>query len=132
MSTEYGLIQRAASVVRPKRIGDSTMGDVGCALVAEDGEIYTGVCIDTPCGMGYCAEHNAIGTMITHGEYRIRTIVAVWVDQEGKTHVIPPCGRCREFMKQVHPDNLEADVILAKNKVVKLKELLPHHVWCDG
>ncbi len=108
------------------------MGDVGCALVAEDGEIYTGVCIDTPCGMGYCAEHNAIGTMITHGEYRIRTIVAVWVDQEGKTHVIPPCGRCREFMKQVHPDNLEADVILAKNKVVKLKELLPHHVWFDG
>ncbi|SHJ97764.1 hypothetical protein [Tepidibacter formicigenes] len=37
--------------------------------------------------------------------------------------ILPPCGRCREFMFQVNNENLEADVLVSDNKVVKLKEL---------
>ena len=40
--------------------------------------------------------------------------------------ILPPCGRCREFMYQINSDNLEADVIIGENKVIKLKKLLPH------
>ena len=65
--------------------------------------------------------------MITGGEYKIKKIVAVLED--GK--VLPPCGRCREFMYQIDSDNLETDVIVGENKVVKLRELLPY-AWDEN
>jgi cytidine deaminase len=67
--------------------------------------------------------------MITAGETRIAKIVAVWGDKV----VLPPCGRCREFMSQIDAANLECtDVILGEDKVVKLQGLLPHRfdeIW---
>jgi cytidine deaminase len=120
------LIERAKSVVRPKRVGDYLIGDVGCALLSATNQIYLGVCIDTGSSMGFCAEHSAIGAMITAGEYKIRKIVAVWQDEQ-HTYVLSPCGRCREFIRQVHEDNLETEVILDRDKVVRLGELLPYH-----
>ena len=122
------LIERAKSVVRPKRVGDYLVGDVGCALVTDQGNIYLGVCIDTGSSMGFCAEHSAIAAMVTAGEYRIQKIVAVWKD-EHDTCILSPCGRCREFMRQIDADNLETEVILDIDKVVKLFELLPYHDW---
>ena len=116
------LIGTAKSVLRPRRIKHGfTVGDVGCALVTDKGNVYLGVCIDTASGMGFCAEHSAIAAMVTHGEHVIRKIVAVV--ENGKP--IPPCGRCREFMRQIHEENSETEVIIGKDKSVKLRELLP-------
>jgi len=112
------LIERAKSVVRPRKIRHGSVGDVGCALVTDKGSVYVGVCVDVPSGMGFCAEHSAVAAMVTHGEFVIRKIVAVVNDGEP----IPPCGRCREFMRQVHERNSETE---ARNRSVKLKELLP-------
>lgn len=123
--TNEKLIKLAASVVNPKKIGHRTSGNVGCAVLSEKGKVYTGVCIDLISGMGYCAEHNAIGSMITDKEYRIKKIVAV-KKKRGNIYVLHPCGRCREFMRQINKRNIEAEIILAKDKVVKLKELLPY------
>jgi cytidine deaminase len=123
------LIERAKSVVRPKRVGDYLIGDVGCALLSDTNQIYLGVCIDTGSSMGFCAEHSAIGAMVTAGEYKIRKIVAVWKDEQQHTYVLSPCGRCREFIRQVHEDNLETEVILGRDKVVRLADLLPYHDW---
>jgi cytidine deaminase len=115
------LIERAKSVPKPRTIKhEFIIGDVGCALVTEKGNVYLGVSIDTCCGMGFCAEHSAIAAMVTHGEYVIRKIVAV---EDGTP--ISPCGRCRELMHQIDDENLEAEVIIGKNKSVKLKDLLP-------
>ena len=124
--TNEKLIKLAASAVKSKRIGDFTSGDIGCALLSQKGNIYQGVCIDTMSSMGFCAEHNAIGSMITAGEYRIKKIVAVWKDEKGDIYVLPPCGRCRGFMYKIDKQNLEADIVWDKNKTVKLKELLPY------
>ena len=129
MTSTDDLIARAASVVRPHRVGDRLFADVGSALVTPDGNIYLGVCIDTGSGTGFCAEHSAIAAMVTAGEYRIERIVAVWKDERGDVMVLPPCGRCREFIRQVDPLNLDADVILARDNVVKLRDLLPYHAW---
>ncbi len=126
--TNEELIKKAESVVNSKKVGDYYIGDVGCALVTDQGNIYLGVCIDVGSSMGFCAEHNAIGSMITAGEYKIRKIVAVWKDEKGLC-VLSPCGRCREFMRQIHPDNLETEVILDTDKTAKLAELLPYHDW---
>jgi cytidine deaminase len=124
--TSDELIARAAAVVNPRKLHDQHLaGDVGAALVTDGGNVYVGVCIDTPSGTGFCAEHSAIAAMVTAGEARIKTIVAVWKDEAGETYILPPCGRCREFIRQMHADNLEAEVIVGVGEVVPLAELLP-------
>lgn len=122
------LVEKATSVIRPKRIGEHLVGDVGCAVLSDTNHIYLGVCVDTSSSMGFCAEHSAIAAMITAGEYRIRKIVALWKDEQ-HAYILSPCGRCREFIRQIHQDNLETEVILDRNKVVKLAELLPYYDW---
>lgn len=103
----------------------SYAGSVAAALVTDKGNVYKGVCIDTPCSMGFCAEHAAIAAMVTAGESRITKIVAVC---EGNG-IVAPCGRCREFMYQVNHDNLETEVLLDRG-IFTLRELLPH-IWKD-
>ena len=104
--TNDELIAKAASLIKAKKIGSFTVADVGCALITDRGNVYTGVCIDTSSGMGFCAEHTAIGSMITAGEYRIKSIVAVWKDENEDVYVLAPCGRCREFMYKTNKENL--------------------------
>ncbi|HEY7032409.1 MAG TPA: cytidine deaminase [Thermomicrobiales bacterium] len=129
--TNEELIKSAASVLKPHTNSDGRLfGDVAATLITDQGNAYSGVCIDTTCGTGFCAEHSAIAAMVTGGEYRIARIVAVWRDdRDGKLYVLPPCGRCREFIRQIDEANLETDVLLGKNKVLKLKDLLPYHEW---
>lgn len=127
--TSEELIAEAAAVIKSRRNGDFLIGDVGCALETVDGNHYLGVCIDTSSSLGFCAEANAIGAMTTAGEARIRKIVAVWKGDDGATKVLPPCGRCREFIRQIHADNLDTEVVLSATKSAMLRELLPHHDW---
>lgn len=119
------MIEKAASVVNLRSIGDYTMGDVGCALISSGGKLFTGVCIDVGSSMGFCAEYNAVGSMITEGEYQIEKIVAVWKDEAGDVFVLSPCGRCREFMIQVDAANGDTEVLLGADESAKLIELLP-------
>jgi cytidine deaminase len=125
--TNNELIKRAESVLNPQTVNGRLFGDVGAALVTDRENVYTGVCLDTP-SWGLCAERSAIAAMVTAKELKIKKIVGVWKNENGETHILPPCGICREFIRNIHSDNLEADVIL-RNKVVKLKDLLPYHDW---
>jgi len=128
--TTLEMIEKAKTVLKPRELflGNSA-GDVACALLTASGNLYLGVCIDISSGIGFCAEHSAIAAMITAGESRISKIVAVC----GDNIVLPPCGRCREFMYEIDEANLAStDVILGEGYVVKLKDLLPHpynEVW---
>jgi len=104
--------------------------------MSERGDVYTGVCVDTS-GWGLCAERSAIAAMITAGEYGIKTIVAVWqedkaIDPNGKVYILSPCGYCRQFMRDINAGNLGTNVILDRDKVVKLKDLLPYHEWPES
>ena len=130
--TTKQIIEEAIKVIKPKFFGDSEIGMVGCALITDKDTIFKGVCIHTVCGMGFCAEHTAIGQMVTQGEYKIKKIVAVHKNTEGEISILAPCGRCREFMYQTNEENLDTDVVLDINNVVKLKELLPYHGWCKN
>ena len=127
--TNHELIEKAKTVLKPRTLpsGD-VVCDVACALVSASGKIYLGVCFSAGSD-GHCAEVAAIAAMITAGETSIAQIVAVW----GEDTVLPPCGRCREFMYQVDKTNLtNTDVVLGASSTVKLKELLPHpydEVW---
>ena len=117
------LYQLARAVVNPRKLSpDAEAGGVGAAIRTAAGNIYRGVCIDTACSMGFCAEHAAAAAMVTAGENHITQVVAV--DWDGC--IMPPCGRCREFLIQLHPQNAEALVLVTKDTVVKLRELLPY------
>ena len=123
------LVHAAEAVLRPHHVGDRLFGDVAAAVETTTGQRHVGVCIDTPSGTGFCAEHAAIAAMVTAGEYRIARIVAVWRDEHGRLHVLPPCGRCREFIRQIDPGNLDTEVVLDAGRGVPLRELLPAWEW---
>lgn len=123
------LIGLAQAVLNPRVVQGRLFGDVGSTLVTDNGNRYSGVCIDTGAGTGFCAEHSAIAAMVTAGEYRIAKIVAVWRSDEGVVYVVPPCGRCREFIRQVDPDNLDTEVVLGRDRTAKLRDLLPRTEW---
>lgn len=98
-----------------------TAGAVAAALVTERGNIYTGICLDLACGIGFCAEHCAIASMLLNRETVIKKFVAV--DEE---KILYPCGRCRELMLQIDRSNLECEVILPQGMASKLQDLLPY------
>ncbi|MDD4332521.1 MAG: cytidine deaminase [Patescibacteria group bacterium] len=127
--TNKELIKKAAALIKPKKMKDGLCADVGCALISEKGKLYLGVCAATGSNV-ICAERVAIGAMITNGEYKIKKIVGVWKNENGDVFVPPPCGNCRQFMREIDETNLEnTEVVLDKDKSVKLKELLPYYDW---
>ena len=99
-------------------------GEVAAAIESSSGRIYTGVCVDTACTLGICAERNAIFNMLTNGEHIIRRVLAVMPD--GKNGA--PCGACRELMVQLMPDDYgEIEIMLdyESMKIVRLSDLTP-------
>jgi cytidine deaminase len=104
---------------------DFSAGGVGAAVRGRSGRIYTGICLDLACGIGFCAEHAAVAEMLKHRESAIAVVVAV-----GSGGIMAPCGRCRELMAQVNPANLDSRVVLGEDRVVVLRTLLPEY-WLD-
>jgi cytidine deaminase len=116
------LYGKAKSVLNPRRLSrEAEAGGVGAAILSESGRVYTGVCIDTSSSMGFCAEHAAAAAMITAGENRVVKMVAVNWDGA----ILPPCGRCREFISQLHEENPNTQVLVTTGTVMTLRELLP-------
>ena len=120
MTDEWkALYEAAMSAVRYAELpGGMTMGEVAAAVMGKSGRIYTGVCIDTACSLGMCAERNALGTMFTRGEYEFTRVVAVY--QDGA--ILPPCGACREFMLQTGQN---PEIMLGEHETVRLEALMP-------
>ena len=126
METEiWKKLYERAKVVRCERKLSPFMevGSVGAAILTDQGNIYTGICIDTACGMGMCAERNAMANMLTNGENRIVKVVAVMPNGSSGT----PCGVCREFMMQLDGSAKDIEILLSLEplKTVKLGEQLP-------
>ncbi len=119
------LYNAAKKVLNPRKVSSIIeAGGVSAAIEVESGKIYVGVCVDSACSLGICAERNAIFNMITNGEYKIKKIIAI--NSEGK--VIPPCGACRELMSQLMPSdykNIEIMLDYEKCKIVTLGDLTP-------
>ena len=96
---DWDRLYLAAGSVRQERTISPLIeaGSVAAALMTEDDRVYVGVCIDTACSLGMCAERNAIANMITNGGTRVKKIAAVAAD--GK--MVMPCGACRELLRQL-------------------------------
>ena len=103
---------------------------VGAALLAKNGNIYTGCNIEnagyTPCN---CAERTAFFKAVSEGEREFLAIaVAGGRTGENPENPCPPCGVCRQVMAEFcDPETFE--ILLATENGVEeaylLKELLP-------
>ena len=115
----------AVAVQNDRKISDYvSAGCVAAAILSESGRIYTGVCVDTCCTLGICAERNAIFNMITNGECRISKVLAVMEDGACGA----PCGACRELMVQLMPEqyrHIEIMMDYQTGKITTLGELTP-------
>lgn len=113
----------AKEVLNPREISSMVeAGGVAAAVESDSGKIYVGVCVDTACTLGVCAERNAIFSMLTNGENAIRRVIAI--DRNGK--VISPCGACRELMAQLMPEHYKKIEIMMdyeSKKIASLGEL---------
>lgn len=119
------LYQKALETINPQKISPTVeIGSVASAILTKNGNIYTGICVDTASTLGICAERNAIFNMLTHGETEIDKVVAV-VDGKGCG---APCGACRELMMQLHKNSGDIEILLdyTTKKTIRLKELIPH------
>lgn len=122
------LIEAATEVCGPFGLRkDFTAGSVGAAILTAQGNIYTGICIDLACGLGFCAEVAAVAEMLKARETHALAVAAV----SKRGILVAPCGRCREMMAQIDPQNLECAVILGETRDVPLSKLLPEH-WLAG
>lgn len=116
------LIEEAKKIAIKRNLSDyASCGHVGCALLTTKGNIYTGISIDSKCNLGKCAEYAAIAEMIKNKESEIAKIVAY----SASGNIYAPCGSCREMIRMVNENNLQTEVMVAKDKIVKLKDLLP-------
>ena len=119
------LYDAAMAVLHPRKLSEwMEAGGVAAAVEAGSGKIYTGVCVDSACTLGICAERSAIFNMITQGESEIRRVIAV--SRDGKA--IPPCGACRELMTQLMPKDYRGIEIMLnneKNEMTTLGALTP-------
>jgi cytidine deaminase len=94
---------------------------VGAALWAEDGRIFTGCNVENlSYGLTVCAERVAVGTAVAAGVRRFLGVAVV-----ADTAVpISPCGACRQVLAEFGV----AEVVLVNRETrleFRLEELLP-------
>lgn len=115
------MLKAATSVQRERKISNYIdAGGVSAAVLSSSGKIYKGVCIDTFCTLGICAERNAIFNMITNGEDKISKVLCIMGN--GKNGA--PCGACRKLIPEDY-QNIEIMIDYESGKVMTLGELTP-------
>lgn len=121
-SQDLELVEMAKGLIQKRK---SRRSGVGAVLRTRNGRIFSGVNIDIECSApcSICAEYAAIGTMVTEGETEIGTIVAVNLHDDGYS-VLPPCGKCRQFISEFGNPHVIVEVG-GELKKVRLSELYP-------
>ena len=82
------LYDAAKQVLKPRDISEIIRaGGVSAAVESVSGKIYVGVCVDTSCTLGICAERNAMFNMITNGEDAIKRVMPLTERKKRFRHV---------------------------------------------
>jgi cytidine deaminase len=115
------LLEKGKDLIAKRK---SMRSSVASVLRTRSGKIFEGVNVEIECSApcSICAEYAAIGTMVTEGEQEIETIVAYSYKNGG--YVLPPCGKCRQFICEFGNPYVIVQVG-QKFKKVRLSELYP-------
>ena len=102
---------------------------VVCALESENGEIYTGFCIESCSGvMALCAERVAALRMYADsGQTVVKRMIAFRDRPPYGGGSGMPCGACREFFMQLSPANKDMEILAdyETRETVTLSQLTP-------
>ena len=102
---------------------------VGAALLCADGTVYQGCNIENAAyGPTNCAERTAFFKAVYDG-HRDFAAIAVCGGKDGViTGAFPPCGVCRQVMREFCEDDFLIYIMGAEGsfEAVPLAELLPH------
>ena len=102
---------------------------VVCALEAENGELFSGFCIESCSGvLNLCAERvAALNMLVNSGQTKIKRMLAFRDRAPYGGGSGTPCGACREFLYQLNEENEDMEIMVdyASRKTVTLKELMP-------
>lgn len=102
---------------------------VVCALESENGEIFTGFCIESCSGvMNLCAERvAALNMFVNSGQTVVKRMIAFRDAPPCGGGSGMPCGACREFLYQLNEENENTEIMAdyESRKTVTLKELMP-------
>lgn len=102
---------------------------VGAALLTANGTVYQGCNIEnasfTPT---VCAERTAFFKAIYDGKRDFRAIAVVGGKGGTVTGFFPPCGVCRQVMREFCRDDFEVYLVGKDNeiKALTLKDILPY------
>lgn len=101
---------------------------VVCAIEAENGEIFTGFCIEGASGViALCAERVAgLNMYIQSGQTVVKKMIA-FRNEPPKENGGMPCGACREFILQLSDKNKDMQILTdyKNRKTITLNELMP-------
>lgn len=102
---------------------------VVCALQSENGDIYTGFCIESCSGvMDLCAERVAgLNMYMQSGQTVVKRMIAFRDKPPYGEGSGMPCGACREFFMQLNEKNQDMEIMVdyQTRQIVTLKELMP-------
>lgn len=124
------MYEKAKDLYHPEEVSPFIYAHhVVCALEAENGEIYTGFCIESCSGvMNLCAERvAALNMYAAGGQTRVKRLIAFRDSAPRGGGSGMPCGACREFFCQLDEANLEMEIMAdyEKRETVTLRELMP-------
>lgn len=102
---------------------------VGAVLETENGNIYTGVNVETPSTIFVlCAERTAFVKALSEGERSFKRIY-IYGHKRDKdaTRAISPCGMCLQVMNELCNEDFEIIMVKSETEyeVHTLKEFLP-------
>ena len=101
---------------------------VVCAIESENGEIFTGFCIEGASGViALCAERVAgLNMYIQSGQTVVRRMIT-FRNEPPKENGGMPCGACREFFLQLSDKNKDMQILTdyETRKTITLNELMP-------
>lgn len=103
---------------------------VVCALESENGEIFTGFCVES-CSrvLDLCAERvAALNMYVSSGQTVVRRLIAFRDQPPYGGGSGMPCGACREFFMQLNLKNKDMEIMAdyGKRETVTLEQLIPN------
>jgi cytidine deaminase len=92
---ERDALVAAATTVRERAVAPYSRFQVGAALLAADGRIFTGCNVESSSfGLTICAERTAVVKALSEGAREFRAIAVVTAAGEPTS----PCGACRQVL----------------------------------
>jgi cytidine deaminase len=113
----------AARMARERAYAPYSKFQVGAALIATDGRIFTGCNVENiSFGLTMCAERVALGNALAEG---VREFAAIAIVAD-TARPVSPCGACRQVLAEFNSDlAIHLGTLDGSRESFRLTELLP-------